>query len=477
MGEKRAVDEMLEGDEPKRAKKPCKCGSTEHSRSSAKTCPKYNARKSRKAKVEGTKERTSTTKIGFNRFLAEPELAPIVDNAVKTMAYISFEACRLANAYILHLLGEGLPIPPLDYNRFMRLPFQAVIRTSNPLVPKQTSNALLNQVRDQIYAPCRPQGMEWMDGAGLGQVISNTAREYATNAQNHVVTNLPKRLWRWVSWKLEKRLQFLEHQTIRSLASFIVDALKANKIPSIPDTIRDIQDPEHRIDAEIWFCNVFQKAKTIILEDRSLAEDNVKGSWWSYLRPLWRILRTFEKNNRDDAEARRTTRRQGRGLRLFSLLPLTAFHRRFILIDTDTLYTFFGRINWMGIGRPTLADFGKCAEDWWRMGFRLERVVTQTRRFGFSIATDGTNVSVYLKKEVAEWDGVNRIFFAQYTATREDKPFHALRRNGTRRPALRGREKNEKHGSRAETCRICFEAFRPLAVPTSPASKTTSCIS
>src|SRR4051812_36952177 len=166
MGEKRAADEMLEGDKPKRAKskcccgvsdmivrvrmliplvEPCKCGSTEHSRSSAKTCPKYNARKSQKAKVEGAKERTSTMKIGFNRFLAEPELAPIVDNAVKNMTYISFEACRLANAYILHLLGEGLPIPPLDYNRFMRLPFQAVTRASNsPHVPKQTSNALLN---------------------------------------------------------------------------------------------------------------------------------------------------------------------------------------------------------------------------------------------------------------------------------------------------------------------------------------------
>jgi hypothetical protein len=125
----------------------------------------------------------------------------------------------------------------------------------------------------------------------------------------------------------------------------------------------------------------------IILEDRSLAEDDVKGSWWSYLRPLWRILRTFEKNNHDDAKARRTTRRQGRGLRLFSLLPLTAFHRRFILIDTDALYVLFGHINWMGVGRPSKADFDECAEDWWRMGFRLERVVTRTRRFGFSIAT------------------------------------------------------------------------------------------
>ena len=144
---------------------PCKCGSTDHSHISAKACCLHMAPKSKRDRIEGIKERTCTIKIGFNRFLAEPALAPVINNAVKNMTYISFEACCLANTYILHLLNEGLSILPLDYNSFMHLPFQAVIRTSNsPYIPKQTSNALLNQVRDQIYAPCRPQGMEWMDG-------------------------------------------------------------------------------------------------------------------------------------------------------------------------------------------------------------------------------------------------------------------------------------------------------------------------
>jgi hypothetical protein len=230
---------------------------------------------------------------------------------------------------------------------------------------------------------------------------------YATNAQNHVVTNLPKRLWRWVVWKLEKRLPLVEPRTIRSMASAILDALTAGEPPSIPESIRGIEDADQQIDAEIWFYNIFEKAKTIILEERSLAEEDIKESWWTYLRPLWRILRTFEKNNRDDAAQRNTTRRQGRGLRLFSLLPLTAFHRRFLLIDTDTLYVFFGRINWMGLSRPTEADFDANAEEWWRMAFQLERAETRTRRFGFSVATDGMSVSVHLKREVPEWDGIN----------------------------------------------------------------------
>ncbi len=144
---------------------PCKCGSTEHSRISAKACPLHKAPRSQRARREGSKEASCITKIGFNQFLAEPLLAPVIDDAVKNLTYILFKACHLANAYILHLLDEGLPIPPLNYNDFMCLPFQAVTWIfNNPHIPTQTSNAILNQVWDQIYVPCQPQGMEWTDG-------------------------------------------------------------------------------------------------------------------------------------------------------------------------------------------------------------------------------------------------------------------------------------------------------------------------
>ena len=97
----------------------CKCGSTDHLRTSAKACHLHTAPKSKRDRIEGIKERTCTIKIGFNRFLAEPALAPVINNAVKNMTYISFKACHLANTYILYLLNEGLPIPPLDCNSFM----------------------------------------------------------------------------------------------------------------------------------------------------------------------------------------------------------------------------------------------------------------------------------------------------------------------------------------------------------------------
>src|SRR5579871_1394190 len=104
---------------------PCKCGGTDHSRISSKSCPFYKPPPSQAARVEGVKETTCVTKIGLRRFLAEPALGPVIEDAVKRMTYMSYEACRLTNMFILHLLENDLPIPTIDYNHFMRLPFQA----------------------------------------------------------------------------------------------------------------------------------------------------------------------------------------------------------------------------------------------------------------------------------------------------------------------------------------------------------------
>src|SRR5262249_1452819 len=102
---------------------------------------------------------------GFRRFLGEPALEPVIEDAVARMTSITFEAARLANLYVLHLLNTNQAVPPLDYNHFMRLPFQAVLRRSqNDGAPKDTSDEALNHVRDTDYASCRPQGLEWNDG-------------------------------------------------------------------------------------------------------------------------------------------------------------------------------------------------------------------------------------------------------------------------------------------------------------------------
>ena len=65
--------------------KPCKCGSTEHSRTSNKKCKLNKSRKVLKDKIIDSTEKTSVTKVDFNTFLAEPALGPIIEDAVKRM--------------------------------------------------------------------------------------------------------------------------------------------------------------------------------------------------------------------------------------------------------------------------------------------------------------------------------------------------------------------------------------------------------
>ena len=164
---------------------------------------------------------------------------------------------------------------------------------------------------------------------------------------------------------------------------------------SLPDSVLNhLQPPIQNVAVELRCGYVLKKAKKI-LERRSLAEEDIKPSWWSYLRPLWHILRTFEKNNRGHATPR--------GL----LLPLTSFCRRFILIDSDALFALFGLVNWAGHCRPTKADFDENLENWWQIAFRLKKVVTSGRRFAFSILTDGMSVSVNMKRRTSVWNGVN----------------------------------------------------------------------
>jgi hypothetical protein len=162
------------------------------------------------------------------------------------------------------------------------------------------------------------------------------------------------------------------------------------------------------------------------LENKSLSAENVKQTWWDYLRPLWRILKTFEKNYQADANDRRITRRRGRGLRLFTILPQSKLQKRFILIDSTALHRLLSTINHCGLGKISLDDFNENIEHWWKMAFNIDKVTTKNRRFGFSIMTDGMSVSVNLKKEIVK--DSNNVKINSYGFD-EDENFYPLRIN------------------------------------------------
>ncbi|CAG8819284.1 13227_t:CDS:2, partial [Racocetra persica] len=116
-----------------------------------------------------------------------PMLEPIIKNIVSRMTYITFKASRLTNLYVLYFLNTNQSISNLDYNHFMRLPFQAVLKEKTSNIPKNTIDIILNNVCDNLYAPLHPANLMWNDESDLGQIISSIARLYAINSQNHVI--------------------------------------------------------------------------------------------------------------------------------------------------------------------------------------------------------------------------------------------------------------------------------------------------
>src|SRR5207248_7827108 len=86
----------------------------------------------------------------------------------------------------------------------------------------------------------------------LGQIISSSAQTYAINSQNHVCTNLAKRLLNWIRWKLEKQLTFLDRKQLNAISSHLLEDIKENNAFSFPQSIDEkINDTHKKIFIEI----------------------------------------------------------------------------------------------------------------------------------------------------------------------------------------------------------------------------------
>ena len=217
-------------------------------------------------------------------------------------------------------------------------------------------------------------------------------------------------------------MTFLNKKQLNAISSHLLKDIKENNTFSLPQSINEkINNTHQKIIIEIRSYYIFRKTKRVILENRTLSDENVKQTWWGYLRPLWRILKTFEKNYQADANNRRITRRRGRGLRLFTILPHSKLQKRFVLIDSTALYRLLSATNHCGLGKISLDDFNENLEHWWKMAFNIDKVTTTNRRFGFSIMTDGMSVSVNLRRvTVKDNIKVNSYGFD------EDKNFYPL---------------------------------------------------
>ncbi|KAI3657448.1 hypothetical protein MP638_002260 [Amoeboaphelidium occidentale] len=335
--------------EPEGGKR-CKCGSTEHQRICNKNCPLYKPRLKLQYRDTELPEKTVTTTTGLNSVLRIAPLKDIIMDAVARCTDIQVEVSRLLNGYVIWMIEENRPIPDLRFSDgIMREFYQAIVSTPS-----------INEYMDEIYSRCRPDHLAWNDSTKLGQLLSNMARMHSTNCQNHVVTNLLKWIKKWLIWKRGKQLRaFLCADDFNEVVTVAM-----NEITRTEEDEGFYAIPLNIIEADILKTDV----------------------------------QAFENENGI----------HGRGLRLFSLTPISTFKQKFILIDTDALHDLMTSEN-IGIVVPRdKVVFRVNAIEWWPRAFNVDKLTTATKRFGFSISTNGVeyhqhNMKQFERSEMNDW--------------------------------------------------------------------------
>ncbi|KAI3656021.1 hypothetical protein MP638_007380 [Amoeboaphelidium occidentale] len=161
-----------------------------------------------------------------------------------------------------------------------------------------------------------------------------------------------------------------------------------------------------------------------VLQCRNLTKSVVKKEWWLYIPSMYQTLKVVCANYKEVAEERKKSRKRGRALRLYSLVPLCHYQQRHIPIDSSGLHEIMSLAKLHGkfdsIKRDDVYDN---PDLYWRSVFELRKVETfcdgyklevadyqlilpktkvPSRRFRYHITTDGVQVGISVLKPLNE---------------------------------------------------------------------------
>ena len=391
-----------------------------HERISSKACPFYKPRLAVRDQKPDVSYRTRTFKIGLNTILRRASLLAPINDFVRRMTKIQFEASRLANLYVLHELENGYAVGDMSYNSFMRQVFQGVARVSDsdPHRAKPVRNPKLQLVRDTLYAPERPKGLPWNDDNHLSQCISNAAKAYATNCQNHVMVNWEGRMQRWWNRELKARLPFLYANHRKRISRAFLDG------QTEPPAFRSFNDhQDHQISEAYGYLSQQCKETILVNVTLPLDHDANASTWWILLPSLWRLLQIFERDNQSG----------------FTMLPIMGATAKYVYLDTTAFHDLLRAAEIRDVPRDvkvfrnqvsdTLSDLppeddqyprpsfpnSSICDHWWAWAFKVEKITTDadwmggthsntgSRRFALYISTDGLSASVQVRIARPTW--------------------------------------------------------------------------
>ncbi|HZT36105.1 MAG TPA: hypothetical protein VFA15_09300, partial [Nitrososphaera sp.] len=348
----------------------------------------------RKHKRRAVGQETFVVKTGFARFCRDPLIARGIEQALRPVTQMCFEASRLVNLHVLRLLEQQrLPLPAIDQTMIDHA-FALVTAEAKSFKAKQTDDLLaLEETFRNFYQPQRAQHFIPATRSGLTRFRQSARKDYLTNCQNHVAVNFYSRHCRFLRWLINQHCASFVAAKGKDKRRIVAWMYRATTVsyderPSIDELTNLLSVPDQQ-----WCQAIVIGIRRDIsggCADRfPVTKTQLARHWHQYLPWLFIVQRVFEAN----------------GKRTFSLLPIHSANAKFLTIDTATLHALYSAALPKETGsKPNRKSFFETKEQWWRRAFHLDRVVVtnkgkrrilpthgpeKQRQFEYFLRTDG----------------------------------------------------------------------------------------
>ncbi|KAI3658671.1 hypothetical protein MP638_006735 [Amoeboaphelidium occidentale] len=304
---------------------------------------------------------TYSIKVGVNTGLCleNRELAGVkaaLEEISQRVSIVRFWATRFINYVALYYLENNLGIPNLSRSADGMLRKCFTIVASDGIIQnsKDSKKAINGRFLAALYRGFAEHSGLNSDNIsslkGFSQLLAGVSRQYEANAKTHVKMNFPKKLKRWIMWKLECILPAVFKANTRSgyAADYIISCVKyVQKIlktePKFPEKLHKSIKKATKFDHALFFKSLAAVSRVtndalFLLGPLSLDSKKMKIHFCDYLGVMHQIQKDFYNNFQSNAASRKEERRTGKGLRLFNLFPMTKARCGNVLYSTDGYY-------------------------------------------------------------------------------------------------------------------------------------------
>jgi hypothetical protein len=289
-------------------------------------------------------------KLSLRTFITDFGATLPIDSAVAAMKQLTVEAYMLANAHVLRLMRDKMPLPELDQTFFYRCMCEV---SSSP-----TANDAALEVTATLYRSRRSPRTAPADRSLVRGIMSNAAIKMATATKNNVAMELYKRLRRHLRSRLD------------------MDGKEANHI------LKDI------------FAIEYLGRSPVVLHFRQSMPPPTKANMIREPHLFMPVMYEMQQF---------TERNYGlQGTKSFSLLPMSSgFASDYIAICNVGLHCLLRHAGATVPSEQNFLSAGFADERAliWRKVFNIGSVETENRHFNNIVLTDGKAVSIVLRRQ------------------------------------------------------------------------------